>query len=215
MCGRFNIVDSPQVIALLDFLGLPIDHLQTQYNIAPTETVPLVHQFEEQRLLSPARWWLTPQWAKEPDTRYAMFNARWEKLDSSPAWRGPFRHHRSIVPASSFIEWKSDSQGKQPWLVTLPQQRAMAFAALWDLWERDGAHILGCAIVTHASDERFWDIHDRMPLVLDEQGMMAWMADGDLTFKDVKSLHTSEPFEVFEVDRGINNSRAKEAPRLI
>ena len=214
MCGRFNIVDSPQVHALLELAGVKVDNLPTRYNIAPTEPVPLLHQFESRTVLSSARWWLTPHWAKQPDTTYAMFNARWEKLNSSPAWKGPFRHHRGFVPASSFIEWKADSRGKQPYLVSLKDQ-AMAFAALWDLWEKEDSHILSCAIVTHESDERFWDVHQRMPLVLDPQAVQLWLSDGELDIDNPKTLHIDQPFEVQAIDRSINGSRNKEAPRAI
>ncbi|TNF09166.1 MAG: SOS response-associated peptidase, partial [Gammaproteobacteria bacterium] len=113
MCGRYNIIDDPAIRDLLQYLGIR-QHLQTTYNIAPTEMVPVIRQGEAAPELCRMRWWLVPSWAKEPSTKYSMFNARAEGLAESRAFRHPFKRQRCILPASSFIEWRKED-GKQPY----------------------------------------------------------------------------------------------------
>ena len=216
MCGRFNIVDSPLIHALLASVGLPTANLPTRYNLAPTDTVPLIHQLEGKRCLSQMHWWLTPHWATTAQSKYAMFNACWENLESSPAWRSPFRYRRGIIPASSFIEWQLRGPGKQPLLVQSAKQ-ALAFAALWDLWEKDDHHWLSCAIVTvtvPASPE-FAPVHARMPLILREDMFESWLAQDGVAPKEFKRLQAQIPLQIDAVQSDINNSRNKSEPRLI
>ena len=82
MCGRYNLLDSDSVRELLEGLGLEVQgkRLPDRYNIAPTEQVPVVVKAQGETGLEPMRWWLTPAWAKAPDTRYSMFNARSETI---------------------------------------------------------------------------------------------------------------------------------------
>ena len=149
MCGRFNVIDSPGLQQLLRDLGIDIK-LPKAANVAPTETVQLVWDIDGERQAGPARWWLTPSWAKAVDQKYAMFNARSETLASSRAFRHPFKSQRGIVPMSSFIEWRQEAGIKQPWKITNEQQ-ALAVAALWDVWEGEGEPLLSCTLVTTAA----------------------------------------------------------------
>ncbi|MBG6109072.1 putative SOS response-associated peptidase YedK [Frigoribacterium sp. CG_9.8] len=64
------------------------------YNIAPTETIPLLLQSakgdgEVTRRLEPARWSLVPSWSKTLKLKYPTFNARAEYLASKATWKGP------------------------------------------------------------------------------------------------------------------------------
>lgn len=164
MCGRFNVIDSPGLQQLLRDLGIDLK-LPSAVNLAPTEPVPLVRELAGARQVGPARWWLTPSWAREVDQKYAMFNARSETLAHSRAFRQPFRSRRGIVPMSSFIEWRKEGQAKQPWLVTNEQQ-ALAVAALWDVWQGAGEALLSCTLVTTAAAPAFAPWHRRMPVML-------------------------------------------------
>ena len=103
MCGRFNVIDNPGLRQLLQDLGIDLQ-LPVAVNLAPTEQVPLVRELGLGKVVGPARWWLTPSWAKQVDQKYAMFNARCESLSTRNAYKKPFRSQRGIVPMSSFIE---------------------------------------------------------------------------------------------------------------
>ncbi len=215
MCGRYNITDDPLLLALMDSLGLHL-HLPSRYNIAPTEFVPVVLETAGRRQQVTARWWLVPSWSDGPSTRYAMFNARAESLDKSRAYRGPFKSQRCILPASSFIEWHKQGDIKQPYEIK-PVDRAIAFAGLWDFWEGQGQQLYSCTIITSAAPKAFGHIHARIPVMLNEDEIEAWLDvstdHSTLNAMLVPSLKAS--LEVKPVNRAIGNSRHKDPPIAI
>ncbi len=209
MCGRFNVIDNPELQQLLKDLDIDLS-IATITNVAPTETISLVRDGLSGRELTPVRWWLTPAWAPEVSTRYSMFNAKSETLDQSRAFKTPFARQRGIVPASSFIEWKSEQGHKQPYLIR-GQGRALALAAIWDHWTRNGADVLSCALITTAAAPEFSDIHHRMPVMLDHAGMSTWL-DGATPKEELPPLFDSrlrQDLLVSPISPEINNARNK------
>lgn len=170
MCGRFNITNLPGLQDLLDSLGIDSPLPEPRRNIAPTEDIFLLRTGRG----DPARWWLVPSWAKEVGTRYSMFNARAESLTRSPAFRGPFRHQRGVVPMTSFIEWRMEDGHKQPWVIS-NDAHCLAVAALWDVWEGADTPLLSCTLVTTEAAEAFRPWHTRMPVLLTGEECRRWL----------------------------------------
>ncbi|MEP5568542.1 MAG: SOS response-associated peptidase [Halioglobus sp.] len=209
MCGRFNVIDNPGLQQLLQDLGIDLQ-LPSRPNIAPTEAVGLVRAGPQGNQLDFARWWLTPSWAPAVDQKYSMFNARSETLATSRAFRTPFKRQRGIVAMSSFIEWRAENGGKQPWQITNSQE-ALAVAALWDVWDGDGSGLLSCTLVTTAAAPEFEPWHKRMPVVLDTDEASRWLDNsvsiesGDAMFRsELKSSWRLQP-----VSRAVSNARNK------
>jgi putative SOS response-associated peptidase YedK len=211
MCGRFNVMLTPGLEALLASLGQDPAALREQVNVAPTETVQLLKNGE----LREARWWLTPHWARAPEQKYAMFNARSERLAESPAFRGPFRSQRGLLPMSSFIEWRGSAGSKQPWLISNPRQ-ALAAAALWDLWHGPDGDLLSCTIITTDAAPSFRPWHSRMPVFLEGDEIARWL-DNERTLPGDDPIFASRlktPLELVALDRAIGNSHNKD-PALL
>ncbi len=176
----------------------------------------MVVQEDGARSLRDMRWWLVPSWAPEVSTRYSMFNARAENLDSSRAFKGPFRHHRGVVPASSFIEWQKINDLKMPWLIRA-RDGALAFAAVWDTWTRDGNYLESCAIVTTDATPGFKHLHNRMPVMLRPEEFDVWL-DPARPLQEVRTLLEPAlpgPMEIAPLDRAVNNSRGKGEDLLV
>lgn len=217
MCGRFNVIDNPGLQQLLQDLGIDLS-LPSAVNVAPTENVSLVRQQDgltPGAAVAEARWWLTPSWSKEVSQKYSMFNARSETVAKSPAFRGPFKSQRGIVPMSSFIEWRPENGVKQPWLISNAAQ-AMAVAALWDVWEGGNEPLLTCTLVTTAAAAPFEPWHKRMPVLLHGAEQARWMdntqpiaADDPLFRSDLKM-----PLRLVPVSRVVSNARNKD-PALL
>lgn len=178
MCGRFNLVDSPAVIVLMQQLGFRVDDLvprgdSDRYNLAPTDTVLLAGQDDTGRFLRSMQWWLTPHWAPDLRRRYSLFNARSDSLQRSSAFRDAFRYRRGIIPASSFIEWRQEGAIRQPYRVRPPGPFCF-FAAIWDVWTRQG-HLESCAIITTEASPEMRPLHDRMPALLRPEQFERWL----------------------------------------
>jgi putative SOS response-associated peptidase YedK len=69
-------------------------------------------------VLDTGRWWLVLSFAKEMP-KAAMFNDRIETIDTSGAYREPFKFKRCLISADGHFEWTtSDEDGKKdPWLL--------------------------------------------------------------------------------------------------
>ena len=176
MCGRFNMTTDPLTRLFMALAGRSMPG-GDRLNVAPTETVPVVAAEEGARFVAEMRWWLVPSWAKAPDTRYAMFNARSETLARSPAFRGPFRQRRCIVPVSGFYEWLRDDDGrKQPWLLGPEKADGVRLAGLWDRWERGEESLESFTIVTTGAASKLRWLHPRQPVILTADEADAWLA---------------------------------------
>lgn len=189
MCGRFNLSITPKQVRYLDELGSPFPFSeQPQLDIAPTETIPMLIN-QQQDLQGPpqpawikGRWWLVPSWSDGPSSKFSMFNARSETLTSSRAFKQPYQSQRCIIPASSYIEWKKVTGGKRPIELSYPEQ-PMFFAGIWDVWKIDlkneslkNEELFSCAIVTADAHPSISDIHDRMPVMLTLADAKTWLS---------------------------------------
>lgn len=212
MCGRYNITDSPLVHALLDDLGIDIGPLPVRYNIAPTENVPVVFSEKGEVQLTEMRWWLTPSWAKEVTNQYAMFNARFENLRKSPAFRGPYRHKRAVLPATSFIEWRRSGNEKSPVCIR-KEGEALAFAGLWDCWEGAERTLWSCTIITKQAPAFFSKVHHRIPVILSSAECKLWLDHNNSLERVDDLIHNNNPLplSITPVEKSVNNSKKKEA----
>jgi putative SOS response-associated peptidase YedK len=107
MCGRFAMNKETDEL-ITDFVaeGGDFRDWRPGYNIAPTDTIPVVIQSakggdEAVRRLEPARWSLVPSWSKELKLRYPTFNARSENIATKATWKGPLKSHRALVYVGS------------------------------------------------------------------------------------------------------------------
>jgi putative SOS response-associated peptidase YedK len=152
------------------------------------------------------------------DTRFSLINARAETLDQKPAYRGPFRYRRCLIPTEGFYEWKPAQGGKQPYLIRMRSGAPFALAGLWDHWQDpNGSELETCTIIVTQANALIAPIHDRMPVVLPPEVWDIWL---DPHQQDIRALRSilvpcaSEPMEAFPVSRAVNNTRNDE-PSLI
>jgi putative SOS response-associated peptidase YedK len=209
MCGRFNVIDNPELQRLLQELGIDLG-LPSRANIAPTETIAMVRELDGQRQLAQVRWWLTPAWARQVDQKYAMFNARCETIATSRAYAEPFKRRRGVVPVSSFIEWRSEDGARQPYLIAA-RDEALALAAVWDCWRGEDQVIESCALVTTAAAPQFEQVHKRMPVMLTTAEQQRWL-DCEVGISPEDSLFEArlkQPLSVQAISRQVNNARNK------
>ncbi len=180
MCGRYaSIRSAADLAALFDAIDDTDGPLEVNYNVAPTDPVPVVRRARDgSRRIAIARWGLLPHWAKHPREGARMINARAETVATTPAYRDAFARRRCLVPADGWYEWlrRADSGGKQPYFMTRPDGAGLAFAGLWQPWGPE--RMLTCTIVTTAALGELDAVHDRMPLVLAPDRWSQWLGDG-------------------------------------
>lgn len=181
ICGRYTQLRPwSELVALYRITAdVPPPNLPPRYNIAPTQSVPIVRQGNEpdERELALVRWGLLPAWAKDVRSSYTMINARAETVDQKPAFRQAFRKRRCLVVADGFYEWRSQGGRKQPYYLTLPENRPFAFAGLWEQWRapEGGEVIESCTIIVCEANPTVMPIHDRMPVILEPDAFEHWL----------------------------------------
>lgn len=57
MCGRFNLIDSPEIQWLCQTLGISLFPRFGSPDIAPGARIAIIHQRDGQRVVSEAIWW--------------------------------------------------------------------------------------------------------------------------------------------------------------
>jgi putative SOS response-associated peptidase YedK len=185
MCGRYATSRSNVDLSALFEAADETDGLEPDYNVAPTDPVPIVRVSASAggRVLSAVRWGLVPAWAKDPKVGARMINARAETVATSSAFAASFARRRCLVPADGWYEWvRGPEKSKQPYFMTLGDDEPCVFAGVWSVWGKDEGRLLTCSIITTAAVDDLALIHDRMPLLLPRDRWDAWLsapADGE------------------------------------
>jgi hypothetical protein len=113
MCGRYELNQSPAKLKKHFETTNELD-LKPRFNIAPTQTAPIVALDETgSRVFTLARWGLIPSWVKDPDEVQHPINAKAETAAIKPMFRHAYRKSRVLIPADGFYEWMPKN-GKQP-----------------------------------------------------------------------------------------------------
>jgi putative SOS response-associated peptidase YedK len=179
MCGRYATTrSSADLSALFDADDETHDGLAADYNVAPTDPVPIVRVSRSAgaRVLTRVRWGLVPAYAKDTRGGARMINARVETVTKSGAFAPSFAKRRCLVPADGWYEWqRRGPKDKQPYFMTDPAGDVLAFAGLWAVWGRGDDRVLSCCVLTAAALGDLALIHDRMPLVLPRDSWDAWL----------------------------------------
>ncbi|MCR9276720.1 MAG: SOS response-associated peptidase [Pseudomonadaceae bacterium] len=213
MCGRLNVTDDPLSALLMELVGMPHPGPFDQ-NIAPTATVTVLRLAADgSPELAPMRWWLTPHWAKEPTTRYSMFNAKSETLHKSPAFRSAFDKRRCVVPVSGFYEWARSGGGKLPYYIHPSEHAGLLLAGVWDRWhsKTDEQVIESFTIVTTAACEAMTLVHHRQPVMLSPGEAQLWLDTGAAK-DELRALfepHLPMALEALPVSSYVSNARNK------
>lgn len=180
MCGRF--IQSSRADRYARLFGTrptpePAAGLPPRYNVAPSQPVLIAREtVPGRRELALVRWGLVPSWSKGIDSRYSMINARAETVHEKPAYRGPFRYRRCLVPAEGFYEWKADGRKKVPYCLFREDGEILAMAGLWDLWMGpNGEEMESCTIIVTAANGPAASVHERMPVILPPDRWGQWL----------------------------------------
>jgi putative SOS response-associated peptidase YedK len=223
MCGRYDLTELPLEL-FEQMLGEAISNqrsdLKARYNIAPSQTVPIIRRGADGQLeLVDVRWGLLPFWAKQPTLSYNTINARAETVERSAAYRAPFKNRRCLVPATGWYEWQvvAGQSKKQPWRMHLRGNQPLAFAGLWDRWSGDGQTIESNTIIVTDAVQALRSIHDRMPVMIASESVRSWLDADEHDPARLKLLlqpYAPPELEAYRVSTRVNNART-DSPDLI
>ncbi len=177
MCGRFALFAKVRELEMQFKLG-SVPKLFARYNITPSQPVVAIREDRDrgQRALAVLTWGLVPFWAKDPAIAHQLTNARSETAAGKPAFRGPMRHKRCLIPAHGFYEWKRIGHDREPWYFRPTDDSMLAMAGLWEHWgSPDGSEIESCTILTTSANADMDPIHHRMPVLIPPEHYDRWL----------------------------------------
>jgi putative SOS response-associated peptidase YedK len=218
MCGRFALIVDASLLADVFDVDPPRE-LKPRFNIAPTQTIPIVRAGKATpRECAMVRWGLVPSWAKDEKMGARMINARGETVAEKPSFRSAVKSRRCLIPADGFYEWVRTGDGKQPHFVHFSDGRVFAFAGLWERWDKgEGEPLETCTIITTTPNDLLADLHDRMPVILPADHFTEWLETQPLApdrLQDLLVPHPPEGMEAFAVSTYVNKP-ANDGPECV
>jgi putative SOS response-associated peptidase YedK len=219
VCGRYNLITDAE--ALIDFFEIDqvlveAEGLRPRYNIAPGQSVPIIRNAGQGNELLLARWGLIPHWSREPSTKYSTINARAETVAEKPSYRDAFKRKRCLIPANGFYEWRRDGDKKTPHHIHAPDNGLLAFAGVWDHWDKQGEGFDSCSIIVTTASRIMQPIHERMPVILNPAQYSTWLNPAHYNRAQLESMLVpyAGSLETCRISRFVN-SPANDGPECV
>jgi putative SOS response-associated peptidase YedK len=190
MCGRYTLYESGKLAGRFRTADSAFK-LEDSYNVAPGQYMPVIIQSELGRTVELMKWGLVPSWAKDTKIGYKMINARADTIFDKPAWRGPIKYRRCLVPAHGFYEWQRlDAKTKHPYFIHPTDQELFAFAGVYETWHdrMTGSELWTFSIVTTEANRDMEGIHDRMPVILSPDEEADWLDPANQTRETIEPM---------------------------
>jgi len=177
MCGLYTQTAAFDELALrfgITVEDTDLEDLTPRYNVAPLQPVPIVVAHDGGRQLVMAKWGFHPVWMKSGTP--APINAKAETVATSRMFQAAVKHHRCLVPADGFYEWKPvpGERRKQPYYLRLKGGGLFAFAGLYTPADAQAGTPATYAIITTTPNEVVAPIYNRMPVILEPDHEGLW-----------------------------------------
>jgi putative SOS response-associated peptidase YedK len=211
MCGRFAQITPLPKVSLL-FEAVLQSSLPPRYNVAPGQKVAVV-LFDTRkgiRRLENMLWGFLPAWAVGRKEAHPLINARAETLAEKPSFKESFAKRRCLIPADGFFEWRKKGQEKQPFYFRPRDGGVFALAGLWDLAGKDRGQSGTFTIVTTQANELMSSIHERMPVIVSQKDIPAWLnpdCEDPLILKRYLQPYSSLRMDAFPVSSFVNDAK--------
>jgi putative SOS response-associated peptidase YedK len=214
MCGRFSLaVDKASLDAFLNreynINNLNLSLQLPRYNIAPGQNIVSVIHDGVQYRVGLIRWGFVPSFAKNESIGYSMINAKSETINEKPAFVPSLKNRRCVIIADGFYEWKIEIKGKQAYHIKSKNAALFAMAGLWSSYAlADGSKLYTSAIITTAACGPMAEIHERMPVILNQTSVEQWLNPkiNDLTVLSQLLTQNEAPELIFvPVSNAVNN----------
>lgn len=226
MCGRYAL-DAGTDELIREFVAEGGDYRdwRPDWNVAPTDRVPVIRVRESRRELDVVRWGVVPPSSPTFGGGKPIINARIETVATNGLFKASFESHRCIVPASGYYEWQLDKGAKQPYFVHNPGG-GLAMAGIVRPWldrskaDDDSSRWRpAMAIITVDAHLAPGEVHDRMPALLTPDSYDHWLGDhlaGDdlLRLLERSSNEAAHQLAFYAVSKAVNSVK-NDGPELV
>ena len=179
MCGRYH-VDEETAKEIEKIIHLTDENVRKRASINfqmqardlhPTETAPVLTASDSGLECNLKRWELPGFQGKQ-----VLFNARSESALEKKSFRESMEHRRIVILAVWFYEWNRNKEKNTFYRKGKP---ILFMAGIYNHYEAGDCFI----ILTTQANVSVKPIHDRMPLVLEENKIIPWIFDQQKTME--------------------------------
>ncbi len=211
MCGRITFTFSKGELAGYLKEQYHIESFNTdidlpRYNVAPGQEIISVINDGKKNQVGLLKWGFVPPFAKDEKIGFKMINAKAETLFSKPSFMEAVRLRRCVILADSFYEW---DKAKQPYRIFTKGSQIFPLAGLWSTYKRaNGDLVHTVAIITTTANKPMRHIHERMPVILDENSQKIWLnmaIKAEDKLKTVLKPYRDDDLSMYPVSSHVNS----------
>jgi len=172
MCGRFFLSDetAKEIQRLVRKIDEQLKKAKLVGDVHPTEFAAVI-EAENRELRATAKRWGFPGFGNQR----VLINARAETVMEKRMFRDNVQYRRVAIPAAGFYEW---NQAKEKATLTAEdteqrKARILYLAGFYGNFDGEDRFI----ILTTEANDSMKDVHHRMPLILEQDEVRAWLCD--------------------------------------
>ena len=140
-------------------------------DIHPSETAPVLAASNQKLCCTWQRWGFPMQ---QGSAKQLIFNARSESALEKKMFRESVEHRRIVIPATWFYEWNANKEKNIFFRKTQP---VLFMAGFYSRYQDEDRFV----ILTTAANPSMQPVHDRMPLILEQDEIVPWIFDREKT----------------------------------
>lgn len=140
-------------------------------DIHPTETAPVLAAFNQELGCRWQRWGI-PGFGGQG--KQVIFNARSESALEKKMFRESVEGRRIVIPAAWFYEW---SRNKEKNIFYRKAHPVLFMAGFYNRCQDEDRFV----ILTTEANESVQPVHERMPLILEQDEILPWIFDNGKT----------------------------------
>lgn len=189
MCGRYLVLTDDDYEEMQNIIDIVSKNYKesgvANGEVFPTNNIPVIYSHNGRNVLSAAKWGF-PSYKSSR----AIINARAESVHEKPMFRNAFISNRCIIPANGYYEWLTrEDKTKTKYLISVRGKRLFFMAGLYKMFtDKDRNPYAAITIITTEASEDISFIHDRMPVILQDEAISAWLDKNNTDIDLLKSL---------------------------
>lgn len=167
MCGRYYF-DEDFFDKLIDYAQIVDENVKLkkgEREVFPTQKAPILIPKNNKIYLTEQAWGYPGFKAGQ-----SIINARQETILEKTIFQKGINYHRAIIPMSHYFEW---NKSKDRFSFYDKDSPILFVGGIFDLF--DNQHRF--TMITSQAHPSMADIHDRMPLILNESQLKDWLFD--------------------------------------
>ncbi|WP_158281355.1 SOS response-associated peptidase [Sediminitomix flava] len=185
MCGRYSLITDEKSLLKQFRLKDSTKPIIPRFNAAPGQLLPVVTNLNKEKIQH-FHWGFISKF----NSTLKPINARTESIRETKMFRNAFNTQACIVFADGYYEWEKNAKQKIPYRIQLESKKVFAMAGIWSTINTSNTIIESFSILTKPASESINKIHDRMPVILNDQNIDLWL-DNNLSTNQRYDLITN------------------------